>query len=665
MNYREKGQKFCEEINNLLSDNEFKMAFVPGGGFAYDSIKYAAGNTIGDYDFMIVYEEEKDLEKLLEILKKSNFDFDDKYIDLDLDLLLSKKIDIIRLSGKYLDVKSTINLVPLKLVKEIADFKSDLVIKKVAHSRNTSLFFAYGSDNSRIITNFISPSFITDDGEDHYIHLDFSHIEKNNNMYLGILSDAILKGFRNEYDSIDFKSVRKNYINKIHEFFAKNNIDSSCYINLFSNNNYFPEYLKDDLLEEFNEFGILSGKKENPKYLEPIIFSTEFDIDYKKNPFNFIKNKPFKTYFDEYIKQMQSNEYDRQYLLDALGKFFGYLLSTNFGNEKYNGPILNKILVYGTNDLYLPDFQRYSLQSIIKTIIDDVKINKNKLNNELVRNYLIVCMKFYSMIINKPIENVLEEEKISNNIFNPQLDSEMNIEIIKKLNSFNEVGTYHNYSSKVMPKYTVTESKFLESIFENKNAKILDVMCGYGRLANQLVKNGYNKITGIDSENYEFLGVNKDFIFINDEFLKYPFTEKYNYAYSLYNCYSSEKELMENITKTHTILDGNGLFIIDFFNKKWRDSIEPGFYKELYKDDKYKLIVTREYDKVTGKEITYYKLYYKDSVVNTWQFTQKFFEIDKIVDMLDLSKWNYSLYDSGDLETRTNQQKYIMLLRKK
>ena len=43
--------------------------------------------------------------------------------------------------------------------------------------------------------NLALNSFVTEDGEDHYIHLDFSHVEKNGNIYLGILSDAILKGF--------------------------------------------------------------------------------------------------------------------------------------------------------------------------------------------------------------------------------------------------------------------------------------------------------------------------------------------------------------------------------------------------------------------------------------------------------------------------------------
>ena len=49
MNYRDKGKLFCDEMNNLLSVNNFKMAFVTGGGYAYDSVKYQDGNKEGDF----------------------------------------------------------------------------------------------------------------------------------------------------------------------------------------------------------------------------------------------------------------------------------------------------------------------------------------------------------------------------------------------------------------------------------------------------------------------------------------------------------------------------------------------------------------------------------------------------------------------------------------
>jgi len=219
MNYREKGIKFSNELNQLLSNSNLDVAFVTGGGFAYDSIKYANNKINGDFDFMIVYVDKEDVSRIIKLLEKSNFSFEDRYLSLDQELLNQNKIDIIRLSGNYLNIKSTINLVSKNMIERISNFESDIIINKVAHKRNTSLFFAYGSDNSRIITNFISPSFVTEDNEDYYIHLDFSHIEKNGNIYLGILADAILKGFNPNYDIINFKLLRERFIKNIHGFF--------------------------------------------------------------------------------------------------------------------------------------------------------------------------------------------------------------------------------------------------------------------------------------------------------------------------------------------------------------------------------------------------------------------------------------------------------------
>ena len=132
---------------------------MTGGGFAYDSIKYSDNQTLGDYDFMIVYDEVEDINNLITLLSLTSFKFDQRYTDLDLKLLADKQIDIIRLSGNYKGIKSTINLVPKKLISDICNFQENRQIRKISHGRNTSLFFAYGSDKMRIPVIFISPSF--------------------------------------------------------------------------------------------------------------------------------------------------------------------------------------------------------------------------------------------------------------------------------------------------------------------------------------------------------------------------------------------------------------------------------------------------------------------------------------------------------------------------
>ena len=205
MDYKKVGINFCNEINSLLEENEIKAAFVTGGGYAYDSIKYQQNGKSGDFDFMIVYDNVTDVNKILNLLNDTAFDFERKYLDLDKQLLSDKKIDIIRLSGNYDGIKSTINLVPKSLIERICNFEKELIIKKIAHNRNTSLFFAYGSDNSRITINFISPSFVTDDNEDHYIHLDFSHVEKNNNIYLNEKDAIVILDMAKKYWKIIYK----------------------------------------------------------------------------------------------------------------------------------------------------------------------------------------------------------------------------------------------------------------------------------------------------------------------------------------------------------------------------------------------------------------------------------------------------------------------------
>lgn len=367
MNYREKGELFCSDINSILKLQDLPCALVTGGGFAYDSIKYNDDQKKGDYDFMIVYQDIGQVESLIKSLSTLEFDFEKKYLDLDMELLRKSLIDIIRLSGKYKGTKSTINLVPVSLIDKVVNLEQDIVIKKIAHNRNTGLFFAYGSDNSRIIVNFLSPSFVTADGEDHYIHLDFTNHVLDNNIYLGILSDAILKGFNKNFDTINFQNRRMKMLQNINDFFRRNKIDNTNFINLFANHNYFPKYLKERLLEELNGMGKNSFQSESvTKEKTPIIMTTNFDSNFIIKPFNFINSKQYQGTFKEYISKMQNLEYDRQYLIDALAKFFGYVLFSNkeVANSEEIDNIIDKLEVYGMNDLYMEKIECYSINSI-------------------------------------------------------------------------------------------------------------------------------------------------------------------------------------------------------------------------------------------------------------------------------------------------------------
>ena len=666
MDYKKTGEKFVNEINELFKESNLKVSFVTGGGFAYDSLKYTESNAVGDFDFMIIYEIKNDVYNIIDLLKKSQFKFNLEYINMDLKLLMNDKIDIIRLTGTYCSIKSTINIVPKRIISEIITLKSKRIIKKIAHGRNTSLFFAYGSNNSRITVNFISPSFVTEN-ECHYIHLDFSNIIKNNNIYFGILADSILKGFQQNYDRINFAKLRLRFIKNINNFFKRYNIPSENYINLFANNRYFPQYIKNNLMKEFLQFGQVKNDKIMSSQLinMPIIFTIPFDIDeYKISPFNFINTESKNMNLKSYILKMQCNEYDRQYIIDAIGKFLGYIKLSCVGKLLYfNDNLFEDIVVYGKNDLYLPNIEKYDINSVVDCIIKNLIINVNQLNFELYIELIKICIQFLSINSKESIKTLSKKYNIDINLFKTELPPKWNIKTIKKCKNFNDLATYHNYISKVMREYTDMECSFFESIFDNHSRKILDVMCGYGRIANKLKEKNYNYITGIDNKDYSFLSVSKDFIFLKEDFFTYQFNEKFDYILCMYNSFNSLEQLDSVLKKIDLLLSDDGVAIFDVFNKNWRKSIDLDSSMMLYEDSKYKLIINRHYDNVKDIEETNYILYKNEKIMKKYNFKQVFFD-KKQVENLIKSHWDYEIITSQN-NSRNNNQKYIIKIRRK
>ena len=667
MNYREKGNLFCEEINELLKKINKHTAFVTGGGFAYNSIKYNNSEKKGDYDFMIVYENKEDVKSIIEELLKSNFKFEKKYLSLDNELLENDEVDIIRLSGSYLETKSTINLVPISLIKKLSNLENNIVIRKIAHNRNTGLFFAYGSDNDRIIINFLSPSFVTKDGEDHYIHLDFSNIVNNGNIYFGILSDAILKGFNDNYDTIGFKKERCKMLKNINEFFAINEIDNSLYLNLYANNRYFPDGLKKHLQDEFDSYGINKYsivQKQSSNI--PIIVTSKKVSKYPMNSFNFVKNKPLKGRFIDYIELMQNSEYDRQYLIDSLAKFFGYIL---FNNDKSNLTLKGKhivpnLVVYGNNDLYMDNIDKYSIDSILEQFINDLVIYKDKLNSILYKNYLLMILNFISFYKKESIYKVAKDFSINlDELLRQPLKEKITADVLNKVNDFESIGMYHNYTSSVMPTYTKVECDFLEQLFSQKDKPVLDVMCGYGRIANELANRNYTNLYGIDMNDYKFLNIDKDFRFIKENIFSFNSDIMFKYLYSFYNCYSNKNELLKLISKLKTLSLPDSTIVIDAFNKEWRDSIEPTFYKLLFDNGKTKLEIKRNYDNQTGIETTRYIKTNENGTQKFYDFSQKFFDEKELIEVSSGFP-DFDIISSEKLHSRKNSQKKVLILKR-
>ena len=376
MRYKDTGHRFCEEINDFCEKAKLRCDLVTGGGYAYDSIKYLDDEVPNkDFDFMIVYEDERDIKIIISNLKfKTKFLFEDKFLENDIRQLEERKIDIIRLSGKYRKFKATINFVPISLIRKISFLQEDK-IRKIAHGRNTSLFFAYGTSGNRITTIFFSPFFKTQDGDLHYIHLDFTCKKHQKHLFLGILSDAILKGYSKQYDNVGFHVLRVNLIKNIYTYLLKRGIENYQYETLFANWSYFSDSVKVTLIKEFCEINqtvrkTYSFSKEN--------YKTYFLLDegYKINcsPFDFVKCKKLSSTLKKYIFSMQNSEYTRQYLIDAWGKFLAAVYyergsdykKVNLHLKQYDwDKEIDKYFIYGVNDIYYNSVDGVSYESLL------------------------------------------------------------------------------------------------------------------------------------------------------------------------------------------------------------------------------------------------------------------------------------------------------------
>lgn len=191
-----------------------------------------------------------------------------------------------------------------------------------------------------------------------------------------------------------------------------------------------------------------------------------------------------------------------------------------------------------------------------------------------------MVLNFLSFYNKVDIVNIPESFNLSVEEFvkSPLDSSKMQESVIENLNSFEDIGMYHNYTSKVMPNYTSSECDFLENVFEDKSKKVLDVMCGYGRIANELVSRNYQNVYGVDCSEYSFLNVDKDFNFTLNDFFKYRSLLRFDYLYSLYNCYENVEQLKKVIDKMTSLSSEDAIMVLDVFCKEWRDSIDSNFY---------------------------------------------------------------------------------------
>ncbi len=227
--------------------------------------------------------------------------------------------------------------------------------------------------------------------------------------------------------------------------------------------------------------------------------------------------------------------------------------------------------------------------------------------------------------------------------------------------NFFEINMIKDFASKKMQTITDKEAKFLKRIITDCNANILDVMCGYGRLANRMTDLGFNNISGVDVGNFDFICEQKKFKFYNADFYDWLSSSIYDYCYSLYNSYSNYEMFLKTIEKCRTMLKNNGVLIIDIFNKAWRDRIPDSSYRLITDNGAEKVELFRQYDGLYEQSV--YKI--SDKLGSReYTFSQCVISKEKLLELIP-DDWDVALSDSMIENTRDDDQKNILILRKK
>ncbi len=119
------------------------------------------------------------------------------------------------------------------------------------------------------------------------------------------------------------------------------------------------------------------------------------------------------------------------------------------------------------------------------------------------------------------------------------------------------------------------------------------------------------------------------------------------------------------ITEITELSADNALVILDVFNKEWRDKIDSEFYKLLFDSSSVKLEISRHYDGATGVETTKYLKTMSDNEQEEYSFSQKFFTQTEIEESIDCKKWDIDFLTSDVVGSRNNNQKRILVLKRR
>ena len=227
--------------------------------------------------------------------------------------------------------------------------------------------------------------------------------------------------------------------------------------------------------------------------------------------------------------------------------------------------------------------------------------------------------------------------------------------------NFFEANMIKDFNSEKFKKITLAEIKMLQKYIPKSDAYILDVMCGYGRLGNELYSLGHKNLSGIDIDTTSLIPEKRLFKFYNADFYNWESPLLYEHCYSLYNSYTNFESFIDTINKCCLVLQKDGILIIDVFNKAWRDRL-PNITHRVIKDNiEEKVELFRYYDGEYEKSI--YKIT-SNNQTKEFSYSQCVLSKEKLLNLIP-NCWDITITDSSVENTRDDDQKNILILRKK
>ena len=155
---------------------------------------------------------------------------------------------------------------------------------------------------------------------------------------------------------------------------------------------------------------------------------------------------------------------------------------------------------------------------------------------------------------------------------------------IDDIKQFYENVSISSLKKRVSKKETISLFNFITKLI-NKDALILDLGCGYGRISNLLASKGY-KVEGIDISRKLITYAKKEarekglkIKYYVGDFLSYRFKKKFDVILCLWSTifhFIKEEDRIKLLNKVYRILNKKGRFIVEFpyLNKKWLQWLE-------------------------------------------------------------------------------------------